>query len=39
MGKQVRKRVVDQAKALGTGFIEVQDSEDLRLDGLATCGA
>jgi hypothetical protein len=39
VGKQVRKRVVDQAKALGTGFVEVQDSEDLRLDGLAACGA
>ena len=39
MGKQVRKRVVAQAKALGTGFVEMQDSEDLRLEGLAACGA
>lgn len=38
LGKQVRKRVVAQAKALGTGFVEVEGSEDLRVEGLAACG-
>ena len=35
MGKTVRARVVDQAKALGTGFTQVDGGEDLRLDGLS----
>jgi len=37
MGKQVRKRVVSQAKALGSDFVEVGGSEDLRLAGVG-CG-
>jgi hypothetical protein len=36
-GKKVRKRVVDQAKALGTSFVEVEGSEDLRAEGLSAC--
>jgi poly-gamma-glutamate synthesis protein (capsule biosynthesis protein) len=39
VGKQVRKRVVDQGKALGTAFVEIEGSEDLRVEGLAACGA
>jgi poly-gamma-glutamate synthesis protein (capsule biosynthesis protein) len=39
MGKQVRKRVVSQARDLGTTFVEIDASEDLRLDALPTCGA
>ncbi|PRP90736.1 Capsule biosynthesis protein CapA [Enhygromyxa salina] len=39
MGKQVRKRVSAQAKGLGTSFVSIDDSEDLRLEGLAPCGA
>lgn len=38
MGKQVRGRVVDQAKALGSSFVQVDGSEDLRLAGLPECG-
>ncbi len=38
MGKKVRARVVAQAKQLGTRFVEVEGGEDLRLDGLASCG-
>jgi hypothetical protein len=34
MGKTVRARVVGQAKALGTEFVQVDGGEDLRLDGL-----
>jgi hypothetical protein len=37
MGKQVRKRVIDQGKALGSDFAVVDGSEDLRLAGLS-CG-
>ena len=37
MAKRVRKRVVEQAEALGTDFVEVDGGEDLRLDGLASC--
>ncbi|PRQ08648.1 CapA family protein [Enhygromyxa salina] len=39
LGKQVRKRVIDQARGLGGAFVEIEGSEDLRLDSLATCGA
>ena len=38
MGKQVRGRVVDQGKALGSTFVQVDGGEDLRLDGLPSCG-
>jgi hypothetical protein len=38
IGKQVRKRVVAQGKALGSVFVEVAGSEDLRLEGVG-CGA
>lgn len=37
MGKQVRKRVVSQAGDLGTTFVEIAGSEDLRLDALPAC--
>jgi hypothetical protein len=39
MGKQVRGRVVDQAKALGSSFVQIDGGEDLRLDGLPSCDA
>lgn len=38
MGKQVRARVIDQAKALGSSFVQIDGGEDLRLDGLPGCG-
>ena len=38
MGKTVRKRVVSQAADLGTTFVEIDGSEDLRLDALPACG-
>jgi poly-gamma-glutamate capsule biosynthesis protein CapA/YwtB (metallophosphatase superfamily) len=38
LGKSVRKRVVSQAGDLGTAFVQIDGSEDLRLDGLAVCG-
>lgn len=38
LGKQVRGRVIDQGKALGSTFVQIDGSEDLRLDGLASCG-
>ncbi|MFO7565954.1 MAG: CapA family protein [Enhygromyxa sp.] len=38
MGKQVRGRVISQAKALGSSFVQVEGSEDLRLEGLPDCG-
>ncbi|MCA9615011.1 MAG: CapA family protein [Myxococcales bacterium] len=34
LGKQVRERVVSQAKALGTSFVAIDGSEDLQLEGL-----
>jgi hypothetical protein len=34
----VRKRVVAQASDLGTTFVEIDGSEDLRLDALPACG-
>ena len=37
MAKTVRKRVVGQAKALGTDFVEIDGSEDLRVDALPAC--
>jgi hypothetical protein len=37
LGKQVRSRVIDQARALGSSFVLVDGSEDLRLDGLPGC--
>lgn len=38
LGKQVRKRVVGQAGDLGTTFVEIDGSEDLRIDALPACG-
>lgn len=38
MGKTVRARVIDQGKALGSSFVGVDGSEDLRLEGLPGCG-
>jgi hypothetical protein len=38
LGKQVRKRVVSQAGDLGTAFVEIDGSEDLRIDALPACG-
>jgi hypothetical protein len=37
MGKTVRKRVVSQAADLGTKFVEIDGSEDLRLDARLEC--
>jgi hypothetical protein len=37
LGKAVRKRVVGQAGDLGTTFIEIDGSDDLRLDALPAC--
>jgi hypothetical protein len=38
LGKAVRKRVVAQASDLGTTFVEIDGSDDLRLDALRACG-
>jgi len=38
MAKQVRRRVVGQAQDLGTSFVEVEGREDLRVEGLPSCG-
>ena len=37
LGKAVRKRVVGQASDLGTTFVEIDGSDDLRLDALPSC--
>ncbi|NVB43331.1 CapA family protein [Pseudenhygromyxa sp. WMMC2535] len=37
LGRKVRERVIGQAKALGTTFAAIEDSEDLELVGLG-CG-
>jgi hypothetical protein len=39
MGKTVRGRVIDQGKALGSTFVQIDASEDLRLEGLPACDA
>lgn len=37
LGKQVRKRVISQAAGLDTTFVQIDGSEDLRIDALPAC--